>query len=120
MYVVLAFALMLIPLGALFVLERMAATGKGPLANSDGMVLLDGTILPVLAPVATPVCLPVDPPMPEPEPIDDEACATESRLVAALIAGELNREQYRERMADLATSDAAVHPVRLPPARPGT
>jgi hypothetical protein len=115
MYVVLAFALLLVPFGALYVFERLAHAGKGPLAEPDRMIVLDGTIVPA----ATSAVALIDAGSPEPaKPIDDEACAAESRLVAALIAGELDRTQYRERMADLAASDATVRPVRLPPATP--
>lgn len=117
MYVVLAFALLLIPMGTLFLLERLARDGKGPLADPARMILLDGTIVPALAPFAPPFAAG----MPEAvRPVDDdEACSAESRLVAALLGGDLNRAEYQERMADLAASDAAVNPVRLPPARPG-
>jgi hypothetical protein len=129
MYVVLAFVLMLIPLGALYVLERLAAAGKGPLADPGGMVVLDGTILPMPMPMPMPMPVPVPglvhavPPddgwkRPS-EVIDDEACTAESRLVAALISGELDRAQYQERMADLAVTDSAIRPVRLPPTGSG-
>jgi len=123
MYVVLALVLMLIPLGALYLLERLAAAGKGPLANPGEMVVLDGTIFPVPMPVPAPalvhaVASDVWKRKP-PKLVDDESCAAESRLVAALISGELDRPQYQERMADLAAADSSVHPVRLPPAPPG-
>jgi hypothetical protein len=124
MYVVLALVLMLIPLGALYLLERLAAAGKGPLANPGEMVVLDGTILPVPMPVPVPslvhaVASDDDWKRKPPKLVDDESCAAESRLVAALISGELDRAQYQERMADLAAADSAVHPVRLAPAPPG-
>ena len=124
MYVVLALVLMLVPLAALYVLERLARAGKGPLADPGGMVVLDGTILPVPMPVPVPpfvhaVASDDDWRRKPLELVDDESCAAESRLVAALISGELDRAQYQERMADLAVADSSVHPVRLPPAPPG-
>jgi hypothetical protein len=109
MFVVLAFALLLVPLATLFVFERMARSGKGPLAEPDRMILLDGAMVPIAAPVLA---------LASPDPVrpaDAEQCAAESRLVAALLAGELDRTEYRERMAELAASDAAIRPVRLPP-----
>ena len=112
MYVVLAMVLLLLPLGALYVFERMARAGKGPLADPDRMVVLDGTIIPVPAQVVAPDDAWKRDPL---RLIDDEACAAESCLVTALIAGALDRAQYRERMADLAAADAAIRPVRLPP-----
>src|SRR5688572_5261477 len=107
MFVVLAFALLLVPLATLFVFERMARAGKGPLAEPDRMILLDGAMVPLATPV---VALPSSA-----RPADAEQCAAESRLVAALFAGKLDRAEYRERMAELAASDAAIRPVRLPP-----
>jgi hypothetical protein len=112
MYIVLAIVLLLAPLGALYVLERMARAGKGPLADPDRVVVLDGTIIPVPAPVGAPDDAWKREPL---GLIDDEACAAESCLVTSLIAGELDRAQYQERMADLAAADAAIRPVRLPP-----
>jgi hypothetical protein len=125
MYVVLAFVLMLVPFCALYVFERLARAGKGRLAEPDRMIVLDGTIIPTPEPAPTPApasavalvdAAPTDPT----EPIDGEACAAECRLVAALMAGDLSRTDYRERMADLAASDATIRPVRLPPASPGS
>jgi hypothetical protein len=111
MYIVLAMVLLLLPLGALYVFERMARAGKGPLADPDRMVVLDGTIIPV-----PPAVAPGDAWKREPlRLIDDDACVAESRLVTSLIAGELDRGQYQERMADLAAADAVVRPVRVPP-----
>lgn len=115
MYVVLALVLLLVPFAALYVFERLARAGEGPLADPDRMIVLDGTIVPV------PIAALVGAPTPEPVNLnDDEACVAESRIVAALIAGELDRTQYQERMAELAATDAAIHPVRLPPGKPGT
>ena len=117
MYVVLAFVLLLVPFAALYVFERLARAGKGPLADPGRMIVLDGTIIPV----PTPVLTLVDVPTPETVKLkDNEACVAESRIVAALLAGELDRTQYQERMADLAATDAAIRPVRLPPAGSGT
>jgi hypothetical protein len=79
------FALLLVPFGMLYVFERMA-----------------GHIVALIDPG------PADPV----HPVDTERCAAESRLVAALIAGDLDRPGYRERMAELA---ATTGPVRLPP-----
>jgi hypothetical protein len=111
MFVALAFALLLFPLAVLFVLERMSRAGKGPLAGADGRVVYDGTIVPVGGHV---VAL-VDPWRTAlANPIDNESCLAESRLAAALIAGELDRAQYQEQMADLAAADAVIRPVRLP------
>jgi hypothetical protein len=112
MYIVLTIVLLLAPLGALYVFERMARAGKGPLADPDRMVVLDGTIIPAPAPVVAPDHAWQREP---PRLIDDEACAAESCLVTALITGELDPAQYQERMADLAAADAVIRPVRLPP-----
>ena len=103
---------MLVPLALLYVLERMARNGKGPLADADRMVVFDGTVVPVGGHV---VAL-VDPgPAVQVGSADAERCAAESRLVAALIAGELDRARYHERMAELAAMDDTTRPVRLPP-----
>jgi hypothetical protein len=112
MFVALAFALLLIPLALLYVFERMARAGKGPLADLDSSVVFGGTIVPVGGHM---VAL-VDPGPADPvRAADAEQGSAESRLVAALIAGELDRSQYRERMAELAATDAVTRPVRLPP-----
>ena len=112
MYIVLALVLLLLPLGALYLFERMARAGKGPLADPDRMVVLDGTIIPVPAPAVAPDDAWKREPL---RLINDEACAAESCVVTALFAVELDRAQYHERMADLAAADAAIRPVRLPP-----
>jgi hypothetical protein len=112
MYTGLVLALLLAPLALVYVFEQMAKAGKGPLAEPDRMIVLDGTITPAPAPVAALVDLG---PAAAAHPLDAERCAAESRLVAALIAGELDRVGYQERMAELAAQDAAVRPVRLPP-----
>jgi hypothetical protein len=112
MFVALAFALLLVTLAVLFVVERVARAGNGTLAEPDRTVVFDGTMVPVGGRM---VAL-VDPGPADPVPAQDtEQCAAESRLVAALIAGELDRSQYQERMAELAATDAVVRPVRLPP-----
>ena len=113
MYLALAFALLLVPFEALYVFERMAKAGKGPLAQPSRMAVLDGTI--VAAPVTGSV---VGLPAP-PEPGDTEGCAAETRLVAALVAGRLSQADYQTRMAELAAKEADVRPVRLPPDKGG-
>jgi hypothetical protein len=119
MFVVLAFVLLLVPFAALYVIEWLARAGKGPLVDPDRMIVLDAGLVPVPLP-ALPAVASDDGPRQPRTPIDDEACDAESRIVAALLAGDLDPGRYRERMADLAAADAAVHPVRLPPAKPGT
>jgi hypothetical protein len=46
---------------------------------------------------------------------DGDAEREEVRLAARLAAGELAREQYRLRMADLAARDAQRNPMVVPP-----
>jgi len=111
MWVVLALALLLVPFALLFVFERMGRAGSGPLAEPHGTVVFSGTVVPVGGHVV-PL---VDPWRTTPtKPTDSESCAAEGRLVAALIAGELDRAQYQEQMAELAAADAIIRPVRLP------
>jgi hypothetical protein len=111
MWVALAFALLLVPLAVLFVFERTGRAGEEPSAEPDGKVVFEGTVVPVGGHV---VAL-VDPWRTAPaNPSDNESCAVESRLVAALIGGELDRSQYQEQMAELAAADAVMRPVRLP------
>jgi len=109
MFVALAFALLLVPLAALYVCEWMARAGKGPLAEPGRMIMLDCAIVPMAGTVVAFV---------EPEPVDADHCADEGRLVAALIAGELDQARYRDRMAELAAADAVAHPLRQPPGQP--
>src|SRR5215212_9809375 len=106
MFVALAFALLLVPLAVLYVCEWMARAGRGPLADPDRLIVLDCTIVPMVGVMAL-----ADPGTTAPaQPLDAERCAAESRLVAALIAGDLDRAGYREGMAELAAADAATHP----------
>lgn len=111
MWVVLALALLLVPLAILFVFERTGPTGKEPRAEPDGKVAFGGTVVPMGGHVGALV----DPwPAASPHPADTESCAAERRLVAALIAGELDRTRYQEQMAKFAAADAVIRPVRLP------
>jgi hypothetical protein len=107
MLLLLAMALMLAPMVALFVCERAAKKGRGPLAAPDRMPVLDGQI--VSAPVR-------QPPSTEPvstDPRDVERCAAESRLVRGLLDGTLDRARYRSEMAALAGATDSP-PLQLP------
>ena len=95
MFVALALALFAVPFTALYVCERLARAGKGPLAEPDRMLVLDGAVVAA--------------------PVEEQPSSDEGRLVAALIAGDLDRARYRERMAELAARDAAIRPVPMPP-----
>jgi hypothetical protein len=111
MFAVLAIVLLLTPLAVLYVVERMARAGKGPLAEPDRMTVLDGAIVPMggFVPLLDP-----GPPSGD-RSLDTERCATESRIVADLIAGTLEPGQYQLRMAALAELDATTRPVHVPP-----
>lgn len=111
-FVALVFALLLVPVAVLYVFERMDRAGKEPLADSDRTVVFDGTVVPMGGHVVALVGR--GPAEPDP-PVDAVRCTAESRLVAALIAGELDRSEYQDRMAELAATDAMTRPVRLPP-----
>ena len=114
MIVVLAFALLFLLVVVLYVLERMERAGEAPLADSDRALVFDGTVVPVGGHVGALVDR--GPAEPDP-PVDAGRCIAESRLVTALIAGEVDRSEYQERMAELAANDAVTRPVR-PPSRP--
>jgi hypothetical protein len=107
MFVALAIVLLLAPLAVLYVVERMARAGKGPLAEPDRMSVLDGTIVPVggFVPLFYPGPASAD------DTLDSERCATEGRIVADLLAGRLEPAQYQRRMAALAALDATTRPV---------
>ena len=99
MFVALVFGLLLVSFALLYVFGRMDRAGTGPLAGSDHTVVSDGTVVPTGGHV---VAL-VDRGPAEPDlPVDSERCIAESRLVAALIAGDLDRSEYQEGMAELA------------------
>ena len=111
MFVALAIVLLLVPLAVLYVVDRMAQAGKGPLAEPDRMTVLDGTIVPMGGLVAL-----LDPGPPSADrSLDTDRCATESRIVADLMTGTLDPAQYQLRMAALATLDATTRPVQVPP-----
>jgi hypothetical protein len=111
MFVAVALVLLLVPLAALYVFERMACSGRGPLAESDRAVVLDGFIVPMAGyvPLLGPAAATPDP------SLDAERCATESRIVASLMAGDLDCAKYQQRMAALAALDATTRSVRVPP-----
>jgi hypothetical protein len=111
MFVALALILLLVPLAAVYVFERMARSGKGPLADPDRTVVLDGFIVPMagFVPLLGPAAPPPD------SSLDAERCAIESRIVASLMTGDLDHAKYQQRMAALAELDATTRPVRVPP-----
>jgi hypothetical protein len=109
MLVLVAMALMLTPMVVLFVCERAARRGRGPLAQPDRMPVLDGRIV---SPSGTEQPLrPTGPVFTGPG--DTEGCAAESRLVRGLLDGTLDRTRYHREMAALAAVTASP-PVQLP------
>lgn len=113
MIFIVALVLMAAPLVVLYVCERAAEKGRGPMADPARMVVLDGVV--VSAPPAPPASA-----IPGPlftDPGDDESCAAESGLVRGLLDGTLARERYHAEMAVLAAGTMSP-PVR-PPGDPG-
>jgi hypothetical protein len=111
-----AMVLMLLPLVVLYVCERAAKMGRGPLADPARMTVLDGQIVPESTPPPTtarenPVSTTAE--LVFADPRDTERCAAESRLVRELLAGTLDRGRYQTEMAALAAGTASP-PVTLP------
>ncbi|MEU4236772.1 hypothetical protein [Actinoplanes sp. NPDC026619] len=52
---------------------------------------------------------------PEPEPAIKPSLSLEGVLVAQLVAGEINTEQYRRAVEGLAARDEDRHPMAVPP-----
>lgn len=108
MLMLLAMALMLAPMVALFVCERAAKRGRGPLAAPDRMPVLDGPVVSAPAQQLRPPAGPVFT-----DPRDAERCATESRLVRGLLDGTLDRVRDHTETAALAGATVSP-PVQLP------
>ncbi|GAA0913608.1 hypothetical protein GCM10009557_87290 [Virgisporangium ochraceum] len=113
MLMLMAMALMVTPMVVLFVCERAAKRGRGPLAQPDRMPVLDGRIVSTSIPEQP--LVPAGPVFTGPG--DTEGCAAESRLVRGLLAGTIDRTRYHREMAALAAVTAA--PAVQLPGEPG-
>jgi hypothetical protein len=87
MLAIVAVVLLLTPLAVLFICERAAKNGRGPLADPDHMPVLDPQLAP--PPVFT-------------DERQADLCEAEARLTDALLAGTLTPARYRTEMAVLA------------------